>query len=64
MKFTNIFPLATSLAYNFNGSGYIAVDSAKVSKGYWLKFGRDTTYRIEGCFIIPKGTFLLFQDGT
>jgi PKD repeat protein len=54
MKFTNIFPLATSLAYNFNGSGYIAADSAKVNKGYWLKFGVDTTYTIFGFSLSPK----------
>jgi PKD repeat protein len=54
MKFTNLFPLATTLAYTFNGTGYVAFDSAKISKGYWLKFGRDTTYRIVGVSITPK----------
>ncbi|MDZ4713175.1 MAG: T9SS type A sorting domain-containing protein [bacterium] len=44
-----IFPNALSPAYQYtSGSGYAVANSLSRGKGYWLKSGRDTLYRVTG----------------
>lgn len=47
MTLNNLFPLATSLAYRYNG-GYLPEDTLKGGVGYWLKFDGDQLIQIFG----------------
>jgi|GEM_PF-739522 len=42
-----LFPEAV-VAYSWDGSRYIEVDSLQVSKGYWIAMAEDRSYTIEG----------------
>ncbi|MBI4811389.1 MAG: hypothetical protein HY800_08140, partial [Ignavibacteriales bacterium] len=48
---TYLFPTAISSAFEYGPSGYQKKDTLINGKGYWLKFGKDTTFTIIGDLI-------------
>jgi len=47
-RVTQVFPSATSSAYAFSLSGYVARDTLRYKEGYWLKFAAAETLAIAG----------------
>jgi hypothetical protein len=47
-RVTQVFPSATSSAYVYGLSGYVARDTLRYKEGYWLKFAAAETLSIAG----------------
>ncbi len=47
----SLFPTATSQAFSYTGTGYVASDYLESGKGYWLKFASDQAVNIRGIIL-------------
>jgi len=51
---TALFPTSVSDAFQYEGSGYVVIDTLENGDAYWLKFGSEQTIVIQGDTIVNQ----------